>query len=107
MEYAKLLGVGLLAAALGVAGCGQQGGPARDAGKGDKGAAKDAGNSDDHVHGKGPNGGVVFDLGKYHAEFTVNHDKKECTVLVLGADAKTPKAVAAKELTVVTKEAKA
>ena len=32
---------------------------------------------------------LVFDLGKYHAEFTVDHDKKECTVLVIGADEKT------------------
>ncbi len=48
----------------------------------------------------------MFDLGKYHAEFTVDHDKKECTVLVLGNDEKTPTAVAAKELTVTTKETK-
>ena len=34
-----------------------------------------------HTHGAGPNGGVVFDLGAQHAEFTVDHDKQEATVL--------------------------
>jgi hypothetical protein len=71
-----------------------------DAGK----AAK----ADDHAHGKGPNGGVVFDLGKYHAEFTVDHDKKECTILIVSEDDKDakPAPVAAKEFTLTTKESK-
>lgn len=43
-----------------------------------------------HVHGAGPNGGVVFDFGSHHAEFTVDHPKQQCTVLVLGDDEKTP-----------------
>lgn len=60
----------------------------------------------EHVHGNGPNGGVVFDLGKQHAEFTVNHDKQECTVLILGDDEKTPQPVAATELIVALKETK-
>lgn len=59
-----------------------------------------------HSHGTGPNGGVVFDLGKYHAEFTVDHPQHECKILFLGADEKTPAAVAAKELTLSTKETK-
>lgn len=59
-----------------------------------------------HVHGTGPNGGVVFDLGKYHAEFTVDHDKKTCTIHMLGDDEQTPTPVAATELTVHTKETK-
>lgn len=61
-----------------------------------------------HTHGAGPNGGVVFDLGKYHAEFTVDHPKAECTVLIVtgdSADAK-PLPIAAKELTLTTKETK-
>ena len=37
--------------------------------------------SEPHTHGNGPNGGVVFDLGAQHAEFTVDHDKQEATVL--------------------------
>src|SRR5215475_468334 len=96
MTYAKTLGLGLLVAALTVAGGAQQSGAMQDAKK--KEAHK--------PHGKGPNGGVVFDLGKYHAEFSVDHGKKECTVLVLGQDEKTPTPVAAKDLTVTTKETK-
>ncbi len=37
--------------------------------------------SEPHSHGAGPNGGVVFDLGAQHAEFTVDHEKQEATVL--------------------------
>lgn len=46
----------------------------------------------DHVHGAGPHGGTLADWGggKYHVEFTVNHDKKEAVVYVLGNDEKTP-----------------
>jgi len=102
MRYAKFLGLGLTLVALAVAGCGAQATtPKTGDGKKD-GSAKD----DNHVHGKGPNGGVVFDLSKYHAEFTVDHDKKEVTVLILGDDEKTPTPVAAKDLTVTTKETK-
>src|SRR5262249_53904920 len=86
MRYAKALGPYVLLVAVLAGGCGPQGGPTKSEGKKDGGAAK-GGKEDDHgPHGKGPNGGVVFDLGKYHAEFTVDHDKKECTVLVLGQD---------------------
>src|SRR5438270_12068041 len=102
MNYAKTLGLGLLVAALAVTGCSSdKGGTPKAETK------KDAGKKEEHApHGKGPNGGVVFDLGKYHAEFTVDHDKKECMILVLGQDEKTPTPVAAKELTVTTKETK-
>lgn len=101
MKYAKHLCLGLLVAALAATGCNQQGGTQKADGK--KEAAK---KEDDHGHGHGPNGGVVFDLGKYHAEFTVDHPKSECTVVVLGSDEKTPTPVAAKELTLTTKETK-
>jgi len=100
MKYAKILGLGLLVVALSVTGC---------SGKTDKDSGKDGDKKDpDHTHGKGPNGGVVFDLGKYHAEFTVDHPKKECMVLFVTADKKDakPLPVAAKELTVVTLESK-
>jgi hypothetical protein len=107
MKGATILTVGLLAASLALAGCNTQSSPRKPAGGGDTGSAKDAGGKDhDGPHGKGPNGGVVFDLGKYHAEFTVDHDKKECAILILGADEKTITPVAAKELTLTTKEAK-
>lgn len=52
---------------------------------------------DDHDHkhgghGAGPHDGTLADWGggKYHVEFTVDHDKKEATVYVLGSDEKTP-----------------
>jgi hypothetical protein len=57
-------------------------------------------------HGAGPNGGVVFDLGSYHAEFTVDHDKQECTIVFLGADEKSPASVAATEFILITKATK-
>src|SRR5450432_803335 len=64
--------------------------------------------SEAHAHGIGPNGGIVFELGKYHAEFTVDHDKKECTVVVLSPDEKNPQPikVAATELMLTTNETK-
>lgn len=103
MKYAKTLGLGLLVAALAVTGCSDKGGTPKAETK------KDASKKEDHApHGTGPNGGVVFDLGKYHAEFTVDHPKKECTILVLSGDQKgaTAMAVAAKEFTLTTKETK-
>lgn len=60
----------------------------------------------DHVHAAGPNGGIVFDLGAHHAEVTFDHTKPECVVLILADDEKTPKAITATELLLVTKEAK-
>jgi hypothetical protein len=51
-------------------------------------------------HGPGPNGGTVFDLGSNHAELTVDHDKKEITILFLAADEKTPGPVESTELIV-------
>ena len=52
---------------------------------------------DDHghkhaAHGAGPHEGAVADWGggKFHVEFTVDHDKQEATVYVLGDDEKTP-----------------
>src|SRR5262245_36766901 len=105
MKCGKTLGIGLLVAALTVMGCSQPSGTTPS--MKDKGATKDGSQSENHgPHGKGPNGGVVFDLGKYHAEFTVDHDKKECMILVLGQDEKTPTPVVAKDLTVTTKQTK-
>ncbi len=44
-----------------------------------------------HGHGVGPHGGTLADWGggKYHVEFTVDHDKKETVIYVLGSDEKT------------------
>uniref|UniRef100_A0A7C2NXI5 Uncharacterized protein n=1 Tax=Schlesneria paludicola TaxID=360056 RepID=A0A7C2NXI5_9PLAN len=45
-----------------------------------------------HGHGAGPHEGTLADWGggKYHVEFTVDHDKKEATIYVLGSDEKSP-----------------
>ena len=102
MKYTMFFGLGLLLAAL-ATGCGNKAEPTKAEQK--KGGVE----ADDHPpHGAGPNGGVTFDMGKYHAEFTVDHPKKECTVLFLSGDQKgaTAMPVAAKEFTLTTKETK-
>ncbi len=45
-----------------------------------------------HAHGAGPHDGTVADWGggKFHVEFTVDHDKQQATVYILGSDEKTP-----------------
>ncbi|WP_339735548.1 hypothetical protein [uncultured Gimesia sp.] len=107
MMYTKSLG--LLLAALIVTGCADKG--TTDAPKSETAQQPEKKNEvaskEEHApHGSGPNGGVVFDLGKYHAEFTVDHPKHECMILFIGNDEKTPVAVTAKELTLTTKETK-
>ena len=53
-----------------------------------------------HSHGAGPHGGAVADWGggAYHVEFTVDHDKKEATVYILGGDEKTPAPIKAERI---------
>jgi hypothetical protein len=60
-----------------------------------------AATSGGHSHGAGPHGGAVADWGggAYHVEFTVDHDKKEATVYVLGSDGKTDKPIKAEKIT--------
>ena len=52
------------------------------------------------AHGAGPHGGAVADWGggKYHVEFTVNHDTQEATVYVLGSDEKTAAPIKAEKV---------
>jgi hypothetical protein len=47
-------------------------------------------------HGAGPHEGTLADWGggKYHVEFTVDHDRQEATVYILGGDEKTPAPIA-------------
>jgi hypothetical protein len=53
-----------------------------------------------HGHGSGPHEGTLADWGggKYHVEFTVDHDKQEATVYILGDDEKSPAPIAAAEI---------
>ncbi len=54
-------------------------------------------------HGEGPHGGAVTDWGggAYHVEFTVDHDKKEATVYIIGGDEKTPAPIKAASIHLV------
>lgn len=58
---------------------------------------------DDHEHGEGPHGGAVFDFGKHHAEFCVDHGKKQVTVYILSGNLKRNVAIPADKLTVSVK----
>ncbi|MEO2017976.1 MAG: hypothetical protein ABGZ53_26795 [Fuerstiella sp.] len=60
----------------------------------------DLGNKGGHSHGAGPHGGTLADWGggAYHVEFTVDHDKKEATVYILGSDEKTPEPIIAESV---------
>lgn len=93
-----LLGSFVATAALLVVGCGQSGDrkTKRDA-KADSKSSATAGET--HAHGAGPHGGAVGDWGhgKFHFEFTVDHDKKEATVYILGKDEQTATPIKAKD----------
>jgi len=56
--------------------------------------------SDGHSHGAGPHDGTVVDWGggKFHVELTVNHEKQEATVFILGDDERTPSPIKAEEI---------
>lgn len=58
----------------------------------------------DHSHDVGPHQGTIFDLGKYHAEFTVDHKTKQVTLYILGEDADTPVPVKIEKLELTIKE---
>ena len=71
-------------------GCGQTPAPAPAPGPQAKPSPGEHGA--DHEHGAGPHGGTIIDWGggAYHVEFTVDHEKKEATVYILGSDEKSP-----------------
>ena len=54
-------------------------------------------------HGTGPHEGTLADWGggKYHVEFTVDHDKQEGTVYVLGDDEKTASPITSPEIQLI------
>lgn len=84
-----------------VLGCGQQ--PAPTAAPAPNSPGAPAAEKEEHAHGSGPHGGTISDWGggAYHVEFTVDHDKKEATVYILGGDAKTPAPIKAKTIHLV------
>ena len=92
MKSTKLvLQVAIACSLAAVIGCGSQ---PNNAAKTSGGAKTDAKTpeKEEHSHGSGPHGGTITDWGggAFHVEFTVNHDKKEATVYILGGDEKSP-----------------
>lgn len=104
MKSVDLLTASLLVVGLVVTGCGKS--TEKKPAASDAGTTASAPSTTEHTHGAGPNGGVVFDLGSHHAEFTVEHGKQQCMILVLGDDEKTPTPIAATEFVLNTKETK-
>ena len=87
--------VAILASAIYAVGCSQAPAPARAPAKAAAAKASAHGHSHahdhHHDHGSGPHDGTLADWGggKSHVEFTVDHDKKEAVIYVLGRDEKT------------------
>ena len=104
MRCLNLLTMSLLIVGLAVSGCAKSS-EKKSAATDSKGSAS-APHAAEHTHGAGPNGGVVFELGGSHAEFTVDHAKQQCMIVVLGNNEKTPTPVAATEFVLSTKETK-
>ncbi|MGB8853550.1 MAG: hypothetical protein WCC69_08300 [Pirellulales bacterium] len=94
--------VAILASAISPVGCSQAPAPPSAPAKATATKASDHGHSHDddhHSHEAGPHGGTIADWGggKYHVEFTVDHDKKEAVIYVLGTDEKTPAPIKASD----------
>ena len=91
MLMAAVLGLGLVWAA----GCDKKAEPTKAEPK----------KEEEHGHGNGPHGGLIFDLGKYHAEFKPDHGKKEATIWILGIDEKTAVRIKADKVRLVVSNA--
>ena len=78
-----------------LSGCGGSDEPAADTPTGQQSAEETGEKDHGHPHGghgAGPHDGTLADWGggKYHVEFTVDHDKKESIVYVLDGDENSP-----------------
>lgn len=102
MSHRVLLGSLLALAVVVAAGCGSNEPSPKPNAKPAPAPSKRTPEKAGHAHGEGPHGGTIADWGggKYHVEFTVDHDKKETTVYVLGGDEKTPAPIKAEKITV-------
>jgi hypothetical protein len=98
MCFRKSLGLMFTLVLIATIGCGQKTSKKAESDK--SSVAKSDKAAHDHEHGEGPHGGAVAEWGdgNYHVEFTVDHDKQEATVYVLGSDAKSPAPVKASNL---------
>ncbi len=84
-----------------VVGCSQAPAPATSSTP-ETSASPDTGDKG-HSHGEGPHGGTLTDWGggAYHVEFTVDHDKKEAIVYIVGSDEKSPQPIKADKIQLV------
>jgi hypothetical protein len=86
MKKFALASIGLFLAVVLVGGCGPAGssrGPDKSAKKG----------GEEHEHGPGPHGGTIFDFGKWHCEFNVDHKTQEVTIYVCSVSGNQPVAI--------------
>ena len=84
-----------------VVGCGESQQAATSGSQGNsQQAASDTDDQGHSGHGNGPHDGTLADWGggKYHVEFTVDHDRQEATIYVLGDDEKTSSPIQAEEI---------
>ena len=99
---ANLLAFGALLLAPIAIGCGDNNtaNPATSTPTSDDHGSQDRHKVEGHSHGAGPHDGTIADWGggKYHVEFTVDHDKQEATAYLLGTDEKTPSPIATEEI---------
>jgi len=85
------------------AGCSQTPAPAPAQAPQVQAGADNRSEEHEHGHGAGPHGGTLTDWGggAYHVEFTVDHDKKEATVYIVGSDEKSPSPIKADKIQLV------
>jgi hypothetical protein len=82
-------------------GCSKPPAPSESATPGTESPTNAHGHDHSHSgHAPGPHDGTLADWGggKYHVEFTVDHEKQEATVYVLGDDEKTPAPIPAEDI---------
>lgn len=98
MSLKKLLGVALLAVAVTATGCGPTATTPTKAGDPKGVTPPKADDHEDHDHGPGPHGGTIIEFGKHHAEFCVDHDKKQVTIYILSGNLKKAVPIPAEKL---------
>ena len=98
LTLTSLMMIGTLTLAIGCGGSEQSANPEPQAN--DESTAEHSGDHSHSAHGAGPHDGTLADWGggKYHVEFTVDHDKQQATIYILGDDEKTPTPIKAEEI---------
>jgi len=97
MNFTRLTGGVLLLGAAILVGCAKVGESPK------KQSTQKAGADAAHEHDKSPHGGTIIEFGKHHAEFCVDHAKKEATVYILNGSLKKNVPITAKQLLLTIK----